>query len=1319
MTRRGHKRGAWIPVALALVVLVSGSYAALAPVSIGGRSSPEGAAASAIDTGQTSAAGPAPPSAAGPATGLVKYALPGQPQRVAYDPASGEAFVSAYDQLEVLNTSNGSLAASISTGGASPLHSADYPVVYDPSDGLVYEGLYANSTIEYVYPGNLTHGTIPIYGGDYAEQLLYDPVAGEVLIFGPAGHGFWTLNGLSAINRTSQWGTSTNATLGDLYGAYFSANGIVYVASTNAAPGTGHPVWGLNAATLALSSYIVVRLTWAWNAFVVGTGSVAGVSAEGYFSAVNLSSGLIQKNWTWSASSIGSPYYSLAFSPPSDTFALASKHNEVRLFSLKNGTGWEADVTGPVPQVAYLSGPINLFAASTWSPTTLAPGLALFLISPTGLVHTTVTGMDTFSITTFGDTVWVGGSQYGYYPDADAIESYTLSTGLIPSGALHFGQTGGNASGSDLAWSNPAGTVNVTLLAGTALNLIFGLVDCNVTSRISLGNVSTAFVTGFRCAAVETWNVTGPTQESPFIEITQLLPDMTYYRLPAWNNLTSYAWDDACGGHCNGVGSNQQPLMSWTSDGVYYVNETDQLVYYSFSSHAVTKHWPWVPLYQQIMNYAGIENTEWITPNGEWVYTFGSLSGGAPEAITFYAVNISSGRTVEYNFTGISLNGSESSNIQVNIIGIDGEYNTVALLWGYSFILYSLVNGKQWDSGQILTSGVEANNIYWVPELNSMVEVYADGADPSGWDQLTWNGSGFESVSSGSIPVLSNGVQGLYFNLTSHRLYTDVQANPTAQYTFYWTINGTVLSSSVHLVSKTIEITAPVHRMMESAGGEAIGGTNYYMMARNAENWATAFLPNGSVVAASPYAMQGAWNWTPQALEGLGYDASYQLYPLLTDCYPVECALGGANTSWVGSGNVALVGSTPFPANAPLVLGPPAPPNATVQLTAHDAIVTWSEPAASEALNFTVWWGQRGRPFTHSESLLPTNDSFTVAGLNSSTQYEFEVVAHNLDWYGEGSVAGQTLATYPVTFTESGLPAKTSWSVDWNGTILTSTNATLVVNATNGTYTWQVPSVGGALAAPSSGNVTVAGSAMRFAVAFAPWSPSGASEGVASSVVGPNYAIFQWKAITGADNYSISDGATCSTFGASLSLGNVLQDNLSGLTPGTAYCVEVHAWNGSSAVIVTDDTEIFTGSPTITSVDASTVDVTVSWANPSGEPTVVLDAVYLYSADGAYMGSSGTGGPATSITLAGLEYSTTYSVRIRVDYSGGGSSMLSAPATFTTPGCTQDCAASAQPGLMGWLLIPTNAAILAGFALSAVSGAAVVTFLRTPRRKRR
>jgi len=73
---------------------------------------------------------------------------------------------------------------------------------------------------------------------------------------------------------------------------------------------------------------------------------------------------------------------------------------------------------------------------------------------------------------------------------------------------------------------------------------------------------------------------------------------------------------------------------------------------------------------------------------------------------------------------------------------------------------------------------------------------------------------------------------------------------------------------------------------------------------------------------------------------------------------------------------------------------------------------------------------------------------------------------------------------YTVTFTESGLPTGTQWSVTLNGTTKTSTNQSLVFNEPAGTYSYTVIPPTGYLASPSKGSVTVSTSNVTVAIAF-------------------------------------------------------------------------------------------------------------------------------------------------------------------------------------------------------------------------------------------
>jgi hypothetical protein len=74
--------------------------------------------------------------------------------------------------------------------------------------------------------------------------------------------------------------------------------------------------------------------------------------------------------------------------------------------------------------------------------------------------------------------------------------------------------------------------------------------------------------------------------------------------------------------------------------------------------------------------------------------------------------------------------------------------------------------------------------------------------------------------------------------------------------------------------------------------------------------------------------------------------------------------------------------------------------------------------------------------------------------------------------------------TYSVTFTESGLPSGTNWSVTFKGFQKSSTATSIGFLAPNGSYTFTVGAVSGYNATPASGGLPVSGSAVTKGITF-------------------------------------------------------------------------------------------------------------------------------------------------------------------------------------------------------------------------------------------
>ncbi|MCI4338056.1 MAG: DUF3494 domain-containing protein, partial [Thermoplasmata archaeon] len=93
---------------------------------------------------------------------------------------------------------------------------------------------------------------------------------------------------------------------------------------------------------------------------------------------------------------------------------------------------------------------------------------------------------------------------------------------------------------------------------------------------------------------------------------------------------------------------------------------------------------------------------------------------------------------------------------------------------------------------------------------------------------------------------------------------------------------------------------------------------------------------------------------------------------------------------------------------------------------------------------------------------------------------------------GDVTLAGATIlvpttssqTTYPVTFTETGLPAQTSWSVTFAGVLSSSTSTTNVFEVPSGSYTYTAGTVAAYTASPATGSLPVNGAAASQAILF-------------------------------------------------------------------------------------------------------------------------------------------------------------------------------------------------------------------------------------------
>lgn len=174
---------------------------------------------------------------------------------------------------------------------------------------------------------------------------------------------------------------------------------------------------------------------------------------------------------------------------------------------------------------------------------------------------------------------------------------------------------------------------------------------------------------------------------------------------------------------------------------------------------------------------------------------------------------------------------------------------------------------------------------------------------------------------------------------------------------------------------------------------------------------------------------------------------------------------------------------------------------------------TSSKNSGPPAKSYNVTFGQAGVPSGTTWSatlggntLSSTGASIVFAVTNGTYAYTVSAAGYETipssAASGSLTVRGAALAvaftfealpvgTYTVTFSESGLPTGTTWSVTLNGTPSSGAGATLVFSSTNGSLAYTVGAVAGYTATPSSGTVTVAGANTGVSIAFSSSSSSG------------------------------------------------------------------------------------------------------------------------------------------------------------------------------------------------------------------------------------
>jgi hypothetical protein len=359
-------------------------------------------------------------------------------------------------------------------------------------------------------------------------------------------------------------------------------------------------------------------------------------------------------------------------------------------------------------------------------------------------------------------------------------------------------------------------------------------------------------------------------------------------------------------------------------------------------------------------------------------------------------------------------------------------------------------------------------------------------------------------------------------------------------------------------------------------------------------------------------------------------------------------------------------------------------------------------------------------PAAYPEGQLQSEDKLTLHSFygialysNSEPQKTYGAFS-NRSWNAEdgwgtiddGNYTQNTL-TYAMTFTESGLPSGTNWSVTLtpttgdancivsaascsNGATKSSTTTRITFEETYGTYEFKLGKVNGSVSSPSNGTSRSAESPVDQGVSFASSDPP-APTAINATASSSSTALLSWTNPSGAltDNhiYAYYGGSCSGSTVDDFDMGAPATSYLwAGLPASSTYSWEVTASSaygeGPPSRCAFATTYASPGVPKGLNATASSYStVYLSWLNPSG--TLTDNHIYAYyggSCSGSTVDDFDMGSPATSYLWSGLPASSTYSWEVTASSSNGeGSpSKCAAATTSASPGVPTGLNATAK-----------------------------------------
>ena len=346
--------------------------------------------------------------------------------------------------------------------------------------------------------------------------------------------------------------------------------------------------------------------------------------------------------------------------------------------------------------------------------------------------------------------------------------------------------------------------------------------------------------------------------------------------------------------------------------------------------------------------------------------------------------------------------------------------------------------------------------------------------------------------------------------------------------------------------------------------------------------------------------------------------------------------------------------------------------------------LTWTPGGmgASAITDYTIWYSSGGA-YTQFSDGTSTATSATVTGLTNGVAYTFEVYAVNTNGTGPVSAASApvTPATVPDaptigTATPGNARATITWTAPLNnggsavtGYVITPSTGSpvtvgnvstyTVTGLTNGTpYTFTVAAI----------NTIGTGAASASSASVTPLTTVADPPTIGTATAANTSATITWTAPLNNGGFAITGYVITPSSGSPITVGNVTNYTMTGLTNGTAYTFTVAAittagTGGDSAASnsVTPNTTV-AGAPTIGTATAGDASATLTWTAPLSDGGLAISGYVITPSSGSPI----TVGNVTTYAVTGLTNGTAYTFTVTA-INTAGNSVASASSNSVMP----------------------------------------------------